>query len=212
MAAMSLAVASSAEAQIVRRPAQAREPQAWIVGAVGYEQLGDVVDGASESTWRFSDAVQYRVSLEKPMPGNIAFGIAATFARAPLTYESSATIGRCAGSCDADANITQVLALFHAGGSSFGFSQILNLGIGTRIYSNFRERVSGAKIGPTNADADVTFQFGYGFGYGLSPDLQVEIVQDLATTIHQRTGLAGGERTNSQQYTTRIGVRYALGR
>jgi hypothetical protein len=210
--AMSLAVASSVHAQIVRAPVRSREPKAWVTGAVGYEQLGDVVDGSTQSTWRFGDAVQYRVSLEKPLQSNAAVGLAATFSQVPLTYQGNDFTGACAGSCDANANVTQLLALFHAGGNTFGFSQIINLAVGARVYSNFRERVSGGKIGPTKPDPDVTFQFGYGFGYGFSPDFQLQIVQDLATTIHQRTGLAGGDRTMSQQYTTRIGIRYALGR
>lgn len=209
---VSLCVASAAPAQIIRRPNRPSQPSAWITGAVGYAQLGAVDDGATQSTWHFGDAVQYRVSLEKPMQGDVAIGVAGTIARASLTYETNDITGPCPGSCDADANIYQVFGILHAGGSAFGFSQIFNLAIGATIYDNFRERRTGEKIGPAAADPDVTFAFGYGFGYALSPDLQLQIVQDLATTIHQRTGLAGGAHTASFQYTTRIGVRYALGR
>ena len=201
-----------ARAQIVRSPHPPSQPSAWVTGNVGYAQIGDVADGATQSTWQFGDAVQYRVSLERPMQGNVALGVAATFAQASLTYANNDITGACPGSCDATANVTQLLALFHAGGNAFGFSQIFNLAVGATIYSNFRERVSGAKIGPANADPDVTFQFGYGFGYAMSSDLQLQIVQDVGTSIHQRTGLSGGSRTAATQYTTRIGVRYALGR
>jgi hypothetical protein len=209
---VSLLLAPTASAQIIRAPSRPAQPSAWVVGAVGFTQLGAVDDGATQSTWHFGDVAQYRVSLEKPMQGDVALGVAATFARASLTYTTNDITSACPGSCDADASIYQVLGLLHVGGSAFGFSQIFNLAVGATIYDDFRERSTSQKIGPTGADPDVTFEFGYGFGYALSPDLQVQVVQDFGTTIHQRTGLAGGAHTASIQYTTRIGVRYALGR
>ena len=209
---LSLLLAPALPAQIIRAPNRPSQPPAWITGAIGFAQLGAVDDGATQSTWHFGDAAQYRVSLEKPMQGDVAIGVAATFARASLTYETDDITSACPGSCDADASIYQVLGVLHAGGSAFGFSQIFNLSVGATIYNDFRERRSGEKIGPAGADPDVTFEFGYGFGYALSPDFQLQIVQDFGTTIHQRTGLAGGAHTASIQYTTRIGVRYALGR
>jgi 2-methylcitrate dehydratase PrpD len=140
-----------------------------------------------------------------------AIGVAATFARVPLTYRSFGSGAGCA-SCDADASVTQILAMFHNGGSTLGFHQVLEIAAGATAYSSFRERDSGTKLPPTSPDFDLTFSFGYGFGFGVTQNLQVQIVQDFGLALHQSTGLAGGESRTAQLYVTRIGARYALGR
>ena len=49
---------------------------------------------------------------------------------------------------------------------------------------------NGGKLPPDKPDYDLSFSFGYGFGYGLSATSDIEVVQEVGTTIHQRTGLS----------------------
>lgn len=205
-----VAIARAADAQIIRGPVRAAGPRAWTAGTIGLLQMGTVHDGSTTSTWNFGDAVQWRLTLEKPLQGSSAIGVAATFARVPLTFESLAS-GGC-GTCDADASVTQVMAMFHSGGGSIGFHQVIELSLGTTIFSSFRERDTGTRLPPDDPDFDFAFTLGYGFGYALSPNLQVQLVQDFGTSLHQHTGLTGGESTTLPMYVTRIGVRYGLGR
>jgi hypothetical protein len=204
--------ARTAEAQIIRRPPQRTgAPTAYASASIGLYQLATVNDGTTQSTWNFGDAAQWRVSLEKPLQGTSAIGVAATFARVPLTYRSFGSGTGCA-SCDADASVTQILAMFHNGGSTLGFYQVLEIAAGATAYSSFRQRDTGTRLPPTSPDFDLTFSFGYGFGFGLTQNLQMQIVQDFGLALHQSTGLAGGESRTAQLYVTRIGARYALGR
>ncbi|HKO15753.1 MAG TPA: hypothetical protein VJU87_05915 [Gemmatimonadaceae bacterium] len=204
--------APGAGAQIIRPPARPPEPSAWVAFSVGLLQPLTVDDGSTQSTWRFGNSVQYRVALEKPIQNQSSIGLTATLARAPLSYEPFAGGGlpACPGTCDADANITQLFGTFHAGGSAIGLHQVIELSLGATLYSDFRTR-SGDRLPPASSDADLSLQIGYGFGYTLSPLLQIELVQDLGLGVHQRTGLSGGSNAVARLYTTRIGLRYGLG-
>ena len=71
-------------------------------------------------------------------------------------------------------------------------------------------RTSGDKLPPTKLDADLTLGLGYGFGYALSPDMQIDLVQEGFLTVHQREGLAGGENALGRVYITRVGVRFGF--
>jgi len=200
------------QAQIVRPPAAFTEPIAWAGFSLGFLQLPSVRDGSTGATWRFGDALQYRVSLEKAIQNQSSIGLTATFARVPLTYVPFSGIASgCISSCDADANVTQVQGVFHAGGSSIGFHQILEISAGVTAYSNFRARQSGTRLPPNDPDFDLAFALGGGFGYTVSPNVQLNLVQDLALSVHQRTGLSGGERSLWYHYTTRLGARFGLG-
>jgi hypothetical protein len=175
-----------------------------------------VNDGTTGATWDFGNAVQYRVSFEMPVQNQSTLGITATLARVPLTYRGWAVAGGpaftpCPSGCDADANITQLLASFHAGGSAIGFHQVIELAAGGTAYSNFRERAGGVRLPPSNPDIDFSIGIGYGFGFTLAPAMQITLVQDFALTMHQRDRLAGGENALSRQFTTRLGMRFGLG-
>jgi hypothetical protein len=201
---------TSIDAQIIRRPTSIR-PQNWITGSVGYVQLGTVTDGSTDSQWDFGDGAQFRAGLQHVLQGSAAVGVGATFGRVPLTYRSLSATSPCAR-CDADAYVTQVLGQFHYGGSTLGFHQVIDLAIGATGFSNFRTRVGDEKIGPEGMDWDLALAFGYGFGYAMSPLLQLQIVQEVGRSIHQREGLEGGANTMTEMYVTRIGIRYGLGR
>lgn len=208
VALASLALAASASAQLVPRPPRPAEPTAYASVGIGYGQYGTVNDGTTGSTWNFTDAPQWRVTLERALGGGTSFGVAGTFARVPLVYSDGGLA--CGGGCDADAQVMQFFASLHNGSSRIGTHQVLELNAGTTIYSAFRERASGARIGPSS-DADIALAFGYGFGYTLSPSMQVELVQDLGMSIHQRTGLSAGTSAVSRFSNTRITLRLGLG-
>lgn len=206
-------LSSSAGAQIIRAPQQPRERTAWTSLSFGFMQLDDVVDGTTGSQWLFGSTVQYRATIEKTVQRGSTIGMSGSFARVPLTYVPLTGVApvECDPSCDADATVTQLFATFHAGaGGIIGFHQVIDLGVGATGYSSFRARNAGTKLPPTTLDADLTISIGYGFGYSLSPDMQVDLVQEYVLSMHQRTGLAGGEGTLGRHYTTRLGVRFGL--
>ncbi|HKW11963.1 MAG TPA: hypothetical protein VJO33_16375 [Gemmatimonadaceae bacterium] len=205
-------VGADARAQIIRPAARVPEPKTWMSFSVGVMDMSAVHDGSTNSDWEFGNAVQYRISLEMPIQFQSTIGISGSFARVPLTYvplDGIGTIG-CAGSCDADATVTQLLATFHAGRSVIGFHQVLDLSLGATGYSGFRARISGERLRPMQLDADLTGGIGYGFGYTFSPDMQITLVQEGFLTVHQRTGVAGNEDTIGRQFVLRLGTRFGF--
>lgn len=209
---VSAAVASTARGQVIRPPVQT-QPNAWTSFSIGFAQPFTVNDGNTGTTWQFGDAMQYRVSLEKPIQYQSTIGLTATFARPTLSYvpftTSLTTI--CSAGCDATANVTQLLATFHAGGSTIGLHQVIDLAAGATGYWNFRETTTGVKLAPSSPDIDFSLGLGYGFGYTISPGMQLDLVQDFNLSVHQHTGLAGGQDALGRQFITRLGVRFALG-
>src|SRR5207248_5460817 len=164
-----LCAASSLAAQFPRgRPSA--EPGTWADFGIGISQGFDIDDGSTNSSWQFGTGTQYVVALDRTMEQQSSLGVTATFGKLPLRY-----FGGPCGSCDADANVTQILGHFHYG-SGLGFHQVFELGLGATIFSNFRERASGVQIGPTS-DADLSFRFSYGFGFGLTPGSELAVLQ-----------------------------------
>jgi hypothetical protein len=210
--AASIVLPSAVQAQVGRRPPQVHEPKTWMSFSVGVMDLSAVHDGSTNSDWEFGNAVQYRISLEVPVQNQSTFGISGSFARVPLTYVPLDGIGTvaCSFSCDADATVTQLMATFHAGRGTIGFHQIIDLSLGATGYSGFRARSSGARLAPRQLDADLTGGIGYGFGYSFSPDMQITLVQEGFLSVHQRTGVAGGENTLGRQFVLRLGTRFGF--
>jgi len=193
-------------AQIGRQPPRAPEPKTWMSLSIGVMDLSDVHDGSTQSDWQFGNAVQYRVSLEMPIQNQSTIGLMGSFARVPLTYIADGGVGVA----DADATVSQLMATFHAGRSAIGFHQIIDISLGATGYSAFRARASGARLPPRQLDADLSGGIGYGFGYALSPDMQITLVQEGFVTVHQRTGVAGGENTLGRQFVLRLGTRFGF--
>lgn len=207
--AAAVAIAETAEGQIIRHPVRTLEPTAWAGVSIGLVQHGTVRDGTTGSTWQFGDAVQYRTSLERRIQPGSALGAAATFSRAPLTYHGAGcTVG---SSCDADANITQIFGSFHAGGGGYGLHQVLQLQLGATLFHNFRERTTGAVLPPESADVDLAFSLGYGFGFTLSPRAQLNVVQELGVSMHQRENLPAATTIANRFGVTRLSLRLGLG-
>lgn len=201
-----LLTAATAQAQIIRPGARAREAAFWVSGTVGLFQQQGLVDGTTGSTWEFSDAFQGRVSLERAIGTGSTVGIAGSVANTSLRYT-----GESCGQCDASARVTQLLAIFRGGGGGgAGLHQVLEISVGVIGRSEFRAE-DDSPLAPMKPDYDPTFAIGYGIGFPLSPRLHLTLVQEASTSLHQREGLGAGERRATQQYTTRIGARFGLG-
>lgn len=208
LALVPLLVAAESGAQIIRRSSLGEAPPAaWASGGAGLVQGWTVRDGSTTSQWDFGDATMYQASLEKNFSG-LSAGLRGTTALVPLRYSGSTTTGAPV-TTDADANVSQLLAVVHVAGAR-GFHSVLELDAGATMYSNFRARTTGDRLVPAS-DVDFTFTFGYGFGYGFSNRFQVEVVQDLTTVLHQRTGLDASAATSSRMNSTRIAGRFGLG-
>ena len=198
-----LAVAASADAQIIRGGLRFQEPAAWASLGVGLQNAFSVVDGSSGSVWEFGDGIQYVAALEKTVSGGIMVGVRGTHARLPLRY-SGATV------TDADANVSQVVGVVHVA-SGREFHSVLELSAGATLFSNFRSRSTDARLPPTGVDADFAFGFGYGFGYNFTPRFAIDAVQELSTSLHQKTGLGAGQSSSVRINATRIVARFGLG-
>ena len=201
-----LTASASADAQIGRTTMRFGQPSAFASLGVGFLQSFTVSDGATASRWEFGDATQYVASLEKAFSNGASFGLRGTTARVPLSYLSTATSVRQ----DADANVSQLFAAVHVENGT-GLHSVLELNAGATAYSNFRERAGGSRLPPAGMDLDFSFAFGYGLGYAFSRNLSVDVVQDVATSVHQNTGLSAGTETSARLHGTRIMARFALG-
>jgi hypothetical protein len=161
-------------------------------------------DGTTGSVWEFGDATQYAASFEKSLSGGATFGLRGTHARVPLRYSSSTVV------TDADANVSQLFGVVHVA-SGREFHSVLELSLGATMFSNFRSRSTDLRLEPTSPDTDFTFAFAYGFGYNFSPALAIDIVQDISTAMHQKTGLSAGEGSSIRINSTRLVARFGLG-
>lgn len=203
-ALLPLVAASNAGAQIIRQRFGLREPSTWISGGVGTQDAWSVTDGKSGAHWQFGNSTQYAASLEKAISTGASIGIRGTTATVPLTYAG------VAGTTDADANVSQLFGVLHVA-SPGQFHTVFELSAGATVYSNFKARVTNAKLPPDQPDPDFSFALGYGFGYALSSTFSVDLVQDLTTSMHQNVGLSAGDDTSVRWRTTRIVARIGLG-
>jgi hypothetical protein len=157
--------------------------------------------------------VLYRASFEIDARNTGGFGAAIGYADVPLDYYGGALENggtACLQRCTAHVKVWTVLANFHMGGG-LGFHQVLDIGLGGTFYRDFTRDGDGASLPPLHGDVDPTLMVGVGFGYGFSPRFAISLVQDAAYVLHQREGLTGSTRSYSQQYVTRLGVRYGVG-
>jgi hypothetical protein len=199
------ALASPIQAQIIRG-AIGRQPVAFTSLSLGWTQTGRLCDARSNACWDFNGAPQWRASLEVPVGRGAAFGVAGTRARAGLLYQGAPLSG--CGSCDANANISQLLATFRiGGGGELGFHQLIDLSAGATLFSNFRS-TSGARLS-SGTTTDVSFSLGYGFGYGISQSVELMVAEDYGLIIHSHS--MSGTSNSIQQSTLRAGVRLSLG-
>lgn len=216
LAPLSLAAVSPLGAQIFKLPRRVAEPSIWVGVHGGYFQLQDVADARSNSVWRFSGAIQYRASLERSLGRGSSVGLTGAYARMPLVYESldgSPILGPPAlgtsTRVDAHADVTTLMATFHAGGGD-GFHYVLDAGVGATRFAAFRTDRGKFALRP-ESDTDPAFTIASGFGYSTGPRTEFTLVQEYGNVFHQRAGLPNDVRTAAQQLTTRLGVRLGLG-
>ena len=205
--ALLLIAVESAQSQIIGREQArySRGPIGYVSLGIGWMQQQEFNDPETGDAWNWGSAPQWRASLEFPVGSGATFGVAGTIAKVPLTFD-----GSTCNQCDADANISQVMGLFHiGGGGSSSFSQVIDLQAGLTMFSNFREANTGARIGTGKMSQAFNFGIGYGFGYSLSPRTQISLVQDYGLIILKRQ--PGTSQRSSQQTSTRIGFRIGLG-
>lgn len=205
-AALLLAGAGALDAQIIR-PSIRTRPVAWASLSAGWFQQSEVCGADTAACWNFGGAPQFRGSLDIPVGTAASLGVAATIARVPLVYAGSIALPGSCGTCDANANVSQLFANFRFGGGSV-FHQVIDVSAGTTFYSNFRS-TDGSRLGSGKTVNDVTFGVGYGFGYNLSPRSQVFLVQEWMLVLHQRR--PGSSENTTNQTNIRIGGRLALG-
>ena len=207
--------AASLRAQIIRAPGG--DPPVLVTATLGFMQLETVADGSTSSVWDFGSALQYRVALEKRLGDRMGIGAMVAYASVPLRYISLDPLGgptTCSGgasSCNASVDHTTIAALFSTGGS-YGFHQVLNLGVGVVMYNNFREDGTSRALAPLKSDTDFFLSLGYGIGIGLSNRVSINLVQDYSLVMHQRAGLDGNDDTQQNLLLTRLGVRLGVGR
>ncbi|HET9730731.1 MAG TPA: hypothetical protein VFR41_14975 [Acidimicrobiia bacterium] len=186
------------------RDGYAADPDYWVGLSIGYVDGTTVDDGDTGSQWRFGYTAQIRATLEKTIQRGITVGAAAGFASPPLTYVSGSFDPRtnCLGSCEANADVTQLMAFVH-GGAGVGFHFVYNLEGGATEFSNFRVRSTDASLPPSNK-YDFTFGFGGGLGFGFSPisDIYVDEMTDLV--LHPSNGAS---TTAPRLFTFRAGFR-----
>jgi hypothetical protein len=199
-----LLASADAGAQIIRSRYQLGEPAGWVSLGAALQQGYSVTDGATGSRWEFGNVTQYVAALEKAISGGTSVGIRGTRAKVPLRYVSATSTS------DADAEVSQLFGTIHVAGGG-GFHSVLELGAGATLYDNFRTRANSSRVGPTSVDADFSFAIGYGFGYAFSREFSVDVVQDVTTTLHQKTGLSAGDDSTARMYSTRLVARFGLG-
>jgi hypothetical protein len=199
-------VSERADAQIGPRSrgGYVAEPDYWVGLSIGYVDGTTVNDGSTGSSWEFGYTAQIRATLEKTVQRGVTVGASAGFANAPLTYFSAFLDPRsnCVGSCDANANVTQVMAFVH-GGEGPGFHFVYNLEGGVTEFSDFRIRSTDASLPPSNK-YDFSFGLGGGLGYGLSATSSVYVDEMTDLVLHSSSGTTSSA---PRLYTFRAGFR-----
>ena len=210
LAVVGLVVAASTTgAQIGRRRSGSDQPGYWVGLSLGYVDGTSMSDDNTGAIWRFGYTSQIRATLEKALPGGSSIGISAGFSTAPLSYTSGTALSPdCFGTCDARADVTQLLAFFHGNtGGQIGLKFFYQAEAGVTEFGNFRERSSDEKLPPSSAANDFTFGLGGGISYGLSPiaDLYVGEMWDLILHHQASTESQSAPRMSTFRAGFRIG-------
>jgi hypothetical protein len=199
---------TGARAQIIRGGRFGlRDPQTWVSATFGWQNGWTVFDGVTASRWDLGDSQTYGGSIERAVASGVTLGVRASTATPAVRY-SDATAPDLVRV--ADTRVTQALGVVHVS-SGRDLRSVFELGLGATIYSDFKERSTALRLGPAKTDADFAFVFVYGLGYSFSRNFHVDVVQDLGTSLHQKTGLTAGEDTSARITSTRLVARYGFG-
>jgi hypothetical protein len=203
---------AGADGQIMRRP-QVRKIPNWLGGGVGFTQRFVLDDGPSGANWDFGSGLEFFGRFERPTQSGIHVGLQAGYAELSMRYTPfpgpADTVSSCPSGCEATGTRMRLMGLAQYGGG-YGFHGVYELLVGVTGFSNFREAQSGSRVGPRETDYDFSFALGYGFGFGLSPSFQIEVVQELGTIVHQKTGLSASSSNYPRVLATRLGAKVAF--
>jgi hypothetical protein len=192
------------------------EPSTWVTLGAGFFTGNGVNDGRTESTWDFGSStnVQYRASLERTIGQQSSIGLIGTYVRVPFMYSSTAIPdpgdGSTCGSCEAHLDMMSLSLGFHIGGG-IGLHQVIEGNGGVVRYSGLKRDSDGADLAPTGGNLDPVFSFGYGFGYGFAQNTTINLVLDQGIALHEKDGLANGERNTNSVRTLRFTARFGFG-
>jgi hypothetical protein len=208
--------AAPAGAQIINVPrgSLAKEPGFILTATVGLPTIQSVKDGRTGTIWDFSQAAEFGAAVERTLGRGAAFGIVATYTKAPLHFIDTSVVSTgYALCCNAHVDVITAGAQFTSGGGE-GFHQLIMISLGVIAFQHFDVKYNGSAGSPgapPTRDIDPRLAVGYGFGYGLSPRSEVFLLQEYGVALHQGDGLQGGDRRQYQQQTTRIGFRLGAG-
>ena len=120
----------------------------------------------------------------------MTLGVAAGYSNAPLTYSSLGQFnGACAGSCLANADITQYLAFVRggAGGGVTGLSRNIQCRGRRDAVLEVSRSLDRLALPPANGSYDLTFGFGAGFGYRMSRLSELYVDQSYDFVLHKQS-------------------------
>ena len=180
---------TDADAQIIRGGAVRRCAirSSGCRRGVGWQQGGLWSMARPASRWDFGDAGHYGASIERTITerrvGRRARHHVAPAARlSPDTSGTGATRGRRHG-------VRRRSASLHVA-SGRGLHSVLELGLRARRSTPASASVEAAdELRPVARDVDFAFVFGTASATRSRATFQVDVVQDLATSLHQKTGL-----------------------
>lgn len=206
-------VASGQRRQRVFTP----DPDIWLSGGVGGFTATGVNDGRTATTWNFGNSTnwQYGASLEKTVGPGTSFGIAGTYARVPFAYSGPplpvipGSGETCNPNCNAQLNMSTIVATFHVG-SGRGFHQVIALDGGIVNYAGLKRESDGATLAG-GSNTDPLFSFGWGFGYGLDDRTQIEFLPKYAVAIHERSGLSNEVSNTNSVRSLNLTLRMGFG-
>jgi hypothetical protein len=202
-----------ADAQIIRGGRFGlRDPQTWVAATLGWQEGWTVIDGSTASRWDLGDTEQYGGAIERAVAGGVTVGVRAVTSMPEVRYvqRNDPAVGGNLSVSSAEGRVTQALGVLHVT-TGRQFRSVFELGLGTTIYSPMRYQDGGQTISASRTDTDFAFAFTYGLGYSFSRHVHVDVVQDLATSVHQKTGLEAGEDRSARIRSTRIVARYGFG-
>jgi hypothetical protein len=202
--ALAAALALPLRAQIidVPMPNQSRRPLT-ITAAFGFLGSADRRDGQSGTTWFLGEAIQYKAMLDWGLRAG-AIGLSGSIATQPIARSGPSV----PPGSDGEIDLRQILATFRTR-DQFTAHQVIEVSMGLAQWANYRgtDVLTDEEKEARNAFALV---IGYGIGFPLGERATFVLVQEISTLWGSNEGLSAGQSRQTQNYVTRLGMRYRL--